>query len=360
MSTITKTPEEKSLIKDVYADNFEKEMKKISRLIERFPCISMDTEFPGIVHQVNTKSREAGWKNIKLNVDELKLIQCGITLSDDQGNIPNDICTWQFNFNFDMKTDNYSNESIILLTNSGINFDKIAKYGISSEKFGEVLMTSGLVLNEDVKWISFHGSYDFAYLIRLLTNQTLPESENDFFDLLKTFFPTFYDIRHLTKHFEGFSKSLQKLAQELEVIRIGTQHQAGSDSIVTSKVFHKLNAMYINPDQLKSEKNVLYGLGLQYQDEQNTYGNLPTSNYMNMNFTSSFNNKMPNYDMNHFYHQQYPFQQQQQFFNRGANPGFNGYNFQYSNFQPQQGAYGMPPNNDFQLSNEEMKKKTYN
>jgi hypothetical protein len=41
--------------------------------------------------------------------------------------------------------------------------------GIDVDEFGELLMTSGLVLNDDIKWISFHSGYDFGYLVKLLT-----------------------------------------------------------------------------------------------------------------------------------------------------------------------------------------------
>jgi CCR4-NOT transcription complex subunit 7/8 len=30
------------------------------------------------------------------------------------------------------------------------------------------LISSGLIFNEDLKWIAFHGSFDFAYLMKLL------------------------------------------------------------------------------------------------------------------------------------------------------------------------------------------------
>lgn len=50
----------------------------------------------------------------------------------------------------------YAPESIELLTKSGINFKKHEEYGIDVESFGELLISSGLVLLDDVKWISFH------------------------------------------------------------------------------------------------------------------------------------------------------------------------------------------------------------
>jgi hypothetical protein len=47
-------------------------------------------------------------------------------------------------------------ESIELLTKSGIDFKRHEEQGIDLEYFGELLITSGLVLFEDVKWVSFH------------------------------------------------------------------------------------------------------------------------------------------------------------------------------------------------------------
>lgn len=33
----------------------------------------------------------------------LKIIQLGVTLTDEQGNFPNEVCTWQFNFKFSLE-----------------------------------------------------------------------------------------------------------------------------------------------------------------------------------------------------------------------------------------------------------------
>lgn len=50
----------------------------------------------------------------------------------------------------------YAQDSIELLTKSGIDFKKHEEYGIDVEHFGELLISSGFVLLDDVKWISFH------------------------------------------------------------------------------------------------------------------------------------------------------------------------------------------------------------
>jgi len=53
-------------------------------------------------------------------------------------------------------------------------------------------MSSGVVLNESVSWITFHSGYDFGYLLKLMTFQPLPTNETDFFNLLNIYFPTIY------------------------------------------------------------------------------------------------------------------------------------------------------------------------
>ncbi len=130
-------------IKDVFEDNLEEELRKISDLVEEYNFISMvslysytnlqDTEFPGIVFPLNQNSNytsknidshllnpnfhtntkndtkstnqftEANYKNIKLNVDNLKMIQIGITLANELGEFPEPISTWQFNFKFNLE-----------------------------------------------------------------------------------------------------------------------------------------------------------------------------------------------------------------------------------------------------------------
>lgn len=39
--------------------------------------------------------------------------------------------------------------------------------GIDVQHFGELLMSSGIVLNEDIRWITFHSGYDFGYLLKV-------------------------------------------------------------------------------------------------------------------------------------------------------------------------------------------------
>lgn len=56
----------------------------------------------------------------------------------------------------------YAQESIDLLQHSGIQFKKHEEEGIEVNDFAELLMTSGIVLSEQVKWLSFHR-YSIGY-----------------------------------------------------------------------------------------------------------------------------------------------------------------------------------------------------
>ena len=54
------------------------------------------------------------------------------------------------------REDMYAQDSIDLLANSGIQFKKHEEEGVDVGHFAELLMTSGVILNDKVRWITFH------------------------------------------------------------------------------------------------------------------------------------------------------------------------------------------------------------
>ncbi|KAJ1971976.1 CCR4-NOT core DEDD RNase subunit [Dimargaris xerosporica] len=247
---------EKKLIREVWADNVEHEFALIRSLVDRYPYVSMDTEFPGVVvRPIGTfrSSADYHYQTLRCNVDLLRIIQLGITFADDQGNCPAEASTWQFNFKFDLDHDMYAQDSIDLLTNSGIDFARNRDMGIDLGHFGELMISSGLVLMDDIKWISFHSGYDFGYLLRVLMCSKLPADEAGFFDLLQIYFPCIYDIKYLMRSCKNLKGGLQDVADDLNVPRIGPQHQAGSDSLLTSATFFKMRKMFFD-DSIDDDK----------------------------------------------------------------------------------------------------------
>ncbi|KAJ3188223.1 CCR4-NOT transcription complex subunit 7 [Gaertneriomyces sp. JEL0708] len=260
-------------IRDVWETNLEEEMEVLRDLVERYPYISMDTEFPGVVARPIGNFRTSAdfhYQTLRCNVDLLKIIQLGITFADENGNMPTGVCTWQFNFKFNLADDMYAQDSIDMLQKSGIEFKKHEEYGIDVSHFGELLISSGFVLLDDVKWVTFHSGYDFGYLLKLLTCQALPAEEADFFDLLRVWFPCVYDIKYLMKSCKNLKGGLQDVADDLQIARIGPQHQAGSDSLLTMKTFFKMRSTFFD-DRIDDAKflGCLYGLSSTFPNRDN-------------------------------------------------------------------------------------------
>ncbi|XP_052795376.1 CCR4-NOT transcription complex subunit 7-like [Mya arenaria] len=255
-------------IKDVWVTNLDEEFRKVRQIIQHYKYVAMDTEFPGVVARPIGEFRSTAdyqYQLLRCNVDLLKIIQIGFTFMDEHGNTPKPISTWQFNFNFDLNEDMYAQESIDLLQKSGIQFKKHEEEGIDIFTFAEMLMTSGIVLSDQVYWLSFHSGYDFGYLLKVLTDSQLPEEEEEFFSMIKLYFHNIYDVKYLMKSCKNLKGGLQEVAEQLEIERIGPQHQAGSDSLLTGAAFFKMREMFFedNIDDGKYSGH-LYGLGTSY------------------------------------------------------------------------------------------------
>jgi hypothetical protein len=177
---------------------------------------------------------------------------------------------YQFHFKFSLEHDMYAQDSIDVLAAAGLDFARHAREGIDVSEFAELLMTSGVILNEDIRWLTFHGGFDFAYLLHVLigggqgggggdagSGTALPASEADFFELMALYFPCMYDVKALARHLPAAAAAqhpqlasevqhggLDRLASTLRLARIGTAHQAGSDALLTAAAFFKLRELF--------------------------------------------------------------------------------------------------------------------
>lgn len=274
-------------IQNVWAHNLEDEFKVIRSIVKHYPYIAMDTEFPGVVARPIGEFKSTcdyQYHLLKVNVDLLRIIQLGLTFMDEDGKPRPGISTWQFNFRFNLQEDMYAQDSIELLTNSGIQFKKHEEDAIDVFEFAELLITSGIVLNENVKYLSFHSGYDFGYLLKMLTNTSLPSDEADFFDLLKIYFPVIYDVKYLMKSCKDLKGGLQEVADQMEISRIGPQHQAGSDSLLTGAAFFKMRELFFedNIDDVKYCGH-LYGLGTTFVNGSNSHPVVTSATTTNSN-----------------------------------------------------------------------------
>ena len=250
-----------------------------------------DSEFPGPMARplgsFNGKS-DYHYQCVRCNVDLLKVIQLGITLFNADGESPPASLlgemdmngrrngarsldqlpyTWQFNFKFSLDDDMYSETVIEVLKHAGTNFALQERDGIDPFEFGALLISSGLVCDEDVKWIGFGSAYDFAYITKLLRRLPLPDDEAEFYQDMRKFFPTVYDVKYLVKYvlkeqslanhppydpstneiLQKFAEktSLDGLAESLKLKRQGPPSAPGPESILIGKVFFRIrDAMY--------------------------------------------------------------------------------------------------------------------
>ncbi|KAK5109440.1 hypothetical protein LTR62_006999 [Meristemomyces frigidus] len=309
-------------IREVWRHNLDSEMALLRVLIMKYPYVSMDAEFPGIVARpignfAGSKA-EYHYQTLRCNVDILKPIQVGITLWTPEGELPpmqpdaslqshlNSWksphqpsvmylpCTWQFNFAFSLQDDMYAESSIEMLkSQGGVNFAQHQEHGISLEAFGSLLTTSGLAFSSEVNWLSFHSGYDFGYLMKLLSSDALPKQQGEFFDLVKIYFPHLWDIKSLLRHAQrlrlqgrlgveatrileslGTRSGLADLADELGCSRVGAPHTGGSDAWLTGQVFWAMRSKIFGGNLDEDLADQIYGLhgvaapaSQQYRDE---------------------------------------------------------------------------------------------
>ncbi|TYJ40647.1 hypothetical protein E1A91_A04G155600v1 [Gossypium mustelinum] len=252
-------------VREVFAGNLEYEFMLIRSALHNYSFVSRDTKFPSTIFKLDKKfiqlgNPEINYKFMKGNVDAMKIIQLGLTLSNFEGNLPDfgtPFCyIWEFNFqDFDIEKDHYDKESIELLRQQGIDFTKNKQKGICSRDFGMMFLISGLGFGE-LTWVTFHSAYDFGFLLKILTQHLLlPDLKSFMRHLIYYFGYRIFDIKYSFKIF-NLHGGLEKVAKTLNVARVaGLSHQAGSDSLLILRCFMQIK----NKKAFKQRKGPIDG-----------------------------------------------------------------------------------------------------
>lgn len=78
-------------IREVWSHNLEEEFKQICLIVNDYPYVAMDTEFPGVVARPIgdfKSSSDYQYQLLRCNVDLLKIIQLGLTFFNKEGEMP--------------------------------------------------------------------------------------------------------------------------------------------------------------------------------------------------------------------------------------------------------------------------------
>uniref|UniRef100_A0A0E0LHK8 poly(A)-specific ribonuclease n=1 Tax=Oryza punctata TaxID=4537 RepID=A0A0E0LHK8_ORYPU len=262
-------------VRSVWAHNLNEEVKLIESLFTSFRFAAVDTEFPGTVHRPSapayTLTRKQKYALLKKNVDELHLVQLGLTLFDADGRLP-DLGTggavhyvWEFNFReFDLRRHAHASESIALLRSKGVDFDMTRQDGVDAAAFGSRLgkwLRAGL---GRAGLVTFSGAYDLAYMLKMLYGggYRLPGDAATFEFVVKTVIgKTLYDVSKMARHCPGDLRGgLECVAGKLDVRRaVGEAHQAGSDSLLTCQMFMRMKERYFDQAALATVAGINLG-----------------------------------------------------------------------------------------------------
>ncbi|CAA2959022.1 probable CCR4-associated factor 1 homolog 11 [Olea europaea subsp. europaea] len=133
---------------------------------------------------------------------------------------------------FGVDEDLQNPKSIALIKRQGIDFSINKLMGISSADYAFLFMASRLSmamrwLGRNRTWITFHSTYDFEFLLKILSLQNL--------------------LDHLAQFMQLVYDGLERVAKSLNVERIvGKSHQAGSDRLPIVQSFMELQKTYFD------------------------------------------------------------------------------------------------------------------
>ncbi|CAI0450621.1 unnamed protein product [Linum tenue] len=247
-------------VREVWNHNLAEEISAMEDTLSNYPIVSVDAEFPGCLRPTPRHAgEEVRFADMKHNVDSTDLIQLGVTLSNEKGTVA---AIWQFNLEFDLDRDLHAKESIRFLQAHGVDFAKLKVHGIERVQFGAAF--GGLIgrRSRPLTWVTFHGLYDLAHIVKVVGRRPIPDTAADFGEMLGKGFDAVVDVKYAARYLAGGGEvGLQRLADELGVKRRGEAHTAGSDSLLTALVYSKLKKKVKHVVGQDCYVDFLYGIG---------------------------------------------------------------------------------------------------
>ncbi|CAO2045551.1 unnamed protein product [Urochloa humidicola] len=274
-------------LQSVTAVNSDVELDLIASLLPRYPYVVVDTEYPGTVHRPPVGKRDADltaderYALLRANADELPIVQLGVTLCDDHGNLPVilDYATghateraWEFNFSdFDVGSHRHAPQSVEFLRSQGIDFERARRCGVSSTAFGAklaaILAAAAAPQGNaaELTWVAFGGAYDMAYLVKLLGGgEPLPETREGFMTRVRELLGggRVFDAKYMAEHCALRGVGLRSVAANLGVPRpmVEPPCLAGPKSLTACRIHTVLRIHVLAQDDVAGFEGIIDGL----------------------------------------------------------------------------------------------------
>jgi len=233
---------------EVWMGNLNEEFNSLLAAVSRAggpeAILALDMEFPGFpCEDPRFSSPEVHYQALRCNIDQLWPIQLGIAVASAKG-VNHGV--WTFNIRFDADVDAHTEESMAFLRAAGIDFPRHRTEGIDALALGRRLVNSSLVGPHGCApcWLTFSGSYDWGYLLKLVTlGRVLPKLPGTFDKVISAYCPKRRELRDLLPN-----GSLEALGRKHGVKRWGCAHTAGSDALLTLELYMLLGGPELQPD----------------------------------------------------------------------------------------------------------------
>lgn len=224
---------------EVWENNFEMQFEALLHAVTAAggcdAIVAMDMEFPGFpCNDPQFSPPAVHHQALRCNVDQLWPIQVGVAVMGADGMQHG---VWTFNLRFDPAVDTHTEESLTFLCRAGLDIPRHRTEGISALELGCKLAHSSLIGPHGLApcWLTFSGSYDWAYLLKLVTlGKPLPSVASSYEKALAVHCPKRHELRDFLPEAKG---SLEALGRMHGVKRSGKAHTAGSDALLTAELF---------------------------------------------------------------------------------------------------------------------------
>ncbi|CAL9082652.1 unnamed protein product, partial [Musa acuminata var. zebrina] len=108
-------------------------------------------------------------------------------------------------------------------------------HGIDAQQWTYLVCMKFFCQPYSSKYVTFHGLYDAAFVIKMITRAPLPNTLNDFSDLVRTIFGQIYDLKYISRFCGGLPQGeigVVGLSRLLNFEPVGIRHQAAYDSLL--------------------------------------------------------------------------------------------------------------------------------